>query len=110
MTLRLRTIAVTIVLGVVSLGLTACVDATRRAHRVTVVAVDMRPPPPRVVVIPAQRRGYVWEPGYWRWTGRKHVWVDGRWMRERRGWQWQPAHWEERQGRWYFQPGVWVRG
>jgi hypothetical protein len=107
MSLRFRTIACCVA---VSLGLSACVVAPPRAHRVTVIAVDMRPPPPRVVVVPAPRRGYVWEPGYWRWTGHKHVWVDGRWMRERRGWHWEPAHWEERQGRWYFQPGVWVRG
>jgi hypothetical protein len=106
MNLRLSSIVACVV---ISMGLSACVvsPAPRRA---TVVAVDTRPPPPRVVVVPAPRRGYVWVAGYWRWNGHKHTWVDGHWLRERRGWHWEPAHWEERQGRWFFQPGIWVRG
>jgi len=107
MTFRLRTLTLCLI---AALGLTACVVAPARPHRVAVVEVDMRPPPPRVVVVPAPRRGHVWVAGYWRWTGQRHVWVDGHWLRERRGWHWEPAHWDERRGRWYFQPGMWVRG
>jgi hypothetical protein len=86
--------------------LSACVSSPPRGR--AVVDVDVRPPPPRIVVVPAPRRGYVWAPGHWRWSGRHHVWVDGRWVRERPGWRWVPAHWEERRGRWHFEPGHWV--
>lgn len=86
----------------------ACVT-TAPPRRVAVVEVGVRPPPPRVVVVPAPRRGYVWAGGYWRWNGHRHVWVDGYWMRARPGWTWAPAHWEERRGRWVFVAGVWVR-
>lgn len=106
MNLRLSSLVACVL---ISVSLSACVVAPA-PHRVTVVAVDTRPPPPRVVVVPAARRGYVWVAGYWRWNGHKHTWVDGHWLRERRGWHWEPAHWDERQGHWYFQPGVWVRG
>ena len=85
------------------------VEGPPRRHAVAVVDIDVRPPPPRVVVVPAPRVGYVWAPGYWRWDGRRHVWVDGRWLRERRGEHWVPAHWEERRGRFHFEDGHWER-
>ena len=47
------------------------------------VDIGVPPPPPRVEVVPAPRRDYVWAPGYWRWKGREHVWVSGRWVRDR---------------------------
>ena len=91
--------------------LSACVVQAppRRAHAYAMVDIDVRPPPNRVVVVPAARAGYVWAPGYWQWNGKRHVWVDGRWMRERRDAHWVPAHWEERQGRWHFEDGHWDR-
>lgn len=92
--------------------LSACVIAAPpRRHAVVGVGldIDVRPPPDRVVVVPAPRRGYVWAPGYWRWNGRSHVWVDGHWERERRGSHWVPAHWEERNGRYHFEDGHWAR-
>jgi len=107
MNLKLRT---TVLCLVAAFGLSACVVEPAHPRRVAIVAVDVRPPPPRIVVVPAARSGYVWVPGYWRWSGRDHVWVEGHWLRERRGWHWVPAHWDERGGRFYFQPGVWVRG
>jgi hypothetical protein len=88
-------------------ALGACTTATPHRHRV--VDIDVRPPPARVIVVPARRPGYVWAPGYWRWDGRHHAWVDGVWIRERRGFFWVPAHWEERRGRWHFEAGHWAR-
>ncbi|HQX46154.1 MAG TPA: BamA/TamA family outer membrane protein, partial [Steroidobacteraceae bacterium] len=64
----------------ISIGLAGCVVASP-PRRVAVVEVGVRPPPPRVVVVPASRRGHVWAAGYWRWDGHRHVWVDGQWMR-----------------------------
>jgi hypothetical protein len=73
------------------------------------VDVDVAPPAPRVVVVPAARAGYVWAPGYWGWGGRAHVWHDGYWMRERRGYHWVPHHWEPAGPRWHYAPGYWAR-
>ena len=104
----------TIVLAVATLSalmLSGCVVAPgpQRARPYGVVEVDVRPPPPRVVVVPAARRGYIWAPGYWRWNGRQHVWMEGHWLRERRGEHWVPAHWEERGNHWHFEDGRWAR-
>jgi hypothetical protein len=75
------------------------------------VAVDITvaPPAPRVVAVPAPRRGYVWVPGHWRWNGHRHVWVDGHWVRERVGYHWVPAQWVQVGPRWHFVPGYWER-
>lgn len=100
--------AIVLLASLLVLELAGCVVAPP-ARRVAVVEVDVRPPPLRVVVAPAPRRGYVWAAGYWRWDGRRYDWIDGRWMRERRGWAWAPAHWEEHRGRWRFEPGHWMR-
>jgi hypothetical protein len=103
-------VLVAITAATLGAGLSGCVAyAEPRGHGRAFVDIDVRPPPPRVVVAPGARRGYVWAPGYWRWDGRRHVWVDGRWLRERRGYHWQPAHWEERRGHWHFEDGHWDR-
>ena len=72
-----------------------------------VVDVAVAPPAPRVVVVPPQRAGYVWAPGYWRWNGARYVWVDGRWVHERRGYRWVPEQWVAAGPRWHFVPGHW---
>lgn len=76
------------------------------------VGIDIRiaPPPPRVIVAPPPRPGFVWAPGYWRWDGRRHIWVDGRWLRARPGRHWVPEHWVARPGHYRFVPGHWARG
>ena len=74
------------------------------------IDIQVAPPPPRVVVAPPPRAGFVWAPGYYRWDGHRHVWVDGHFIRERRGWHWVPEHWDEHHGRYHFAPGHWDRG
>ncbi len=74
------------------------------------VFVQVAPPPPRVEVVPAPRRGWVWVPGYWDWRGRRHVWVAGTWVRERPGYRYFEPHWVERDGRWWLRRGHWGRG
>ncbi|MGH8227435.1 MAG: YXWGXW repeat-containing protein [Steroidobacteraceae bacterium] len=76
------------------------------------IGIDIRiapPPPPAHLVVPRPRRGFVWAPGYWRWSGRRHVWVGGHWMRARRGFHWAAGHWVARRGRYHFVRGRWVR-
>ena len=104
--MRLRTTVLATLTAVTLAGLSACVVEPVGGYYADVAVA---PPPPRIVVTPSVRAGYVWAPGYWRWNGRQHVWVDGRYMRERRGYRWHPAHWEARGGRYHFEQGHWER-
>jgi hypothetical protein len=46
------------------------------------VVVQPAPPPLRVEVKPPPPAPqYVWEEGYWQWTGRDYEWVPGHWRR-----------------------------
>jgi len=79
--MKLRT-TVLAALAAVTLGtLSACVVEPAGGYYADVAVA---PPPPRVVIEPAVRVGYVWAPGYWRWNGHQHVWTDGHYIRERR--------------------------
>lgn len=71
------------------------------------VDVDVAPPPARVEVVPRERHGYVWAPGYWNYNGHRHVWVKGRYLHERHGHHWIADSWEDRNGRWHFVAGHW---
>jgi hypothetical protein len=75
------------------------------------VNIDVRiaPPAPRVEVVPAPRRGYVWAPGYWQWRGHRHVWHQGYWMRERRGYHWVQESWQPVGPAYRFHRGHWER-
>ena len=68
------------------------------------------PPPPRVIVEPRPRRGYVWAPGYWKWNGRRHVWIDGAYIRERRGYRYVEPGWDQDRDAYRFRRGRWERG
>jgi hypothetical protein len=73
------------------------------------IYLDVAPPAPRYEVVPAPRRGYVWQPGFWDWRDGRHHWRKGHWVRERSGMYWHPNRWEQRDGRWYFERGRWDR-
>ena len=68
------------------------------------------PPPARVEVVPAARRGYVWVPGYWNARGNRHVWHRGHWERSRAGYSYIQPNWVQRDDRWQFNRGRWNRG
>jgi hypothetical protein len=74
------------------------------------IIVEVAPPPARVEVVPVQRHGYTWAPGYWSWQRNQHVWVRGHPMRARSGYAWAPDRWTEVNGRHQFQRGSWTRG
>jgi hypothetical protein len=111
--LRLTSYALIVIAGFA--GLSGCVVQPARAEVRPVrvaparVVIIPAPPAPRVIVVPAPRRGYVWAPGYWRWNGRQHVWIEGRWVRERRGQIWIADRWDRRGNNWVFVPGHWER-
>lgn len=73
------------------------------------VYVDVAPPAPRHEVVPAERHGYAWAPGYWDRRGHEWVWVKGHWEKEHRNMHWHPHHWVERDGHWVREGGRWDR-
>jgi len=73
------------------------------------VIIEIAPPPDRVEVVPVQRRGYTWAPGYWRWQRGQHVWVSGHTMRVRTGYAWTPDRWNDVGKRHEFKAGHWTR-
>jgi len=73
------------------------------------VYLDVAPPAPRYEVVPPERAGYVWQPGYWDWRGDRHYWRKGYWVRERPGYYWHPSRWEHNDGRWVMRQGGWHR-
>jgi hypothetical protein len=73
-------------------------------------SIGTPPPPPLVEVVPAQRIGYVWAPGYWNWERERHLWVPGHWIVERHGHHWIADRWiEGPHGGWHFERGHWER-
>jgi hypothetical protein len=73
------------------------------------VYVRIGPPPPRYEAVPVVRPGWIWEPGYWNWNGRRYVWVGGHRVRAHRGQHWTPHRWVEDHGRWRMDRGHWDR-
>ena len=98
-----RTILATCFAATLALG--AAQTSTAR----DVIIVREAPPPSRVEVVPAPRRGYEWAPGYWNWQGRHHVWHAGTWVRARPGYVYSSPTWVEHDGRWQFRQSQWAR-
>jgi len=65
------------------------------------------PPPPMVAPGAA---AWVWQPGYWRWNGRRYVWARGRYVHAPyRQAVWVPGNWVLVRGRWVWREGHWRR-
>jgi hypothetical protein len=75
-----------------------------------VIVVRKAPPPLRHEATPQPRRGYVWAPGYWKWSGHRYSWIKGSYVKARNGYHWSAPSWQERDGRWQFARGEWRRG
>lgn len=76
-----------------------------------VIVVREAPPPPRHEAVPAARRGYVWAPGYWNYSGHRYVWTKGHWERERHGYAYRRTEWrDDGHGGWTMVRGGWGRG
>lgn len=59
----------------------------------TEVIIRQAPPVERVEVIPAERPGFVWDRGHWKWERGAYAWVPGHWQEVMRNARWEPGHW-----------------
>jgi hypothetical protein len=91
-------------------ALAFCAVSSPLASAAAAIVVDVAPPAPHVIPSPPPREGYVWAPGYWRWSAhrRDYVWVDGRWLHQKRGYHWVPEAWVADGAHWRFRPGHWA--
>lgn len=99
--LRIGTLA-----GIMAIVLLA---APARTFAATRVYVRIAPPAPVVeTVVAVPRPGFVWTPGFYRWTGREYVWVAGRYVAPPRPRvAWVPGHWTLATRGWFWVGGTW---
>lgn len=73
------------------------------------VSVRVAPPGRVVEVAPTPPpRGYVWQSGYWRWTGVRYLWVPGSYAPlPQPGLAWIPGRWVRHTGGWVWVNGYW---
>ncbi len=73
------------------------------------VIVPGAPPPMRVEVVPPPPPyAAVWQPGFWRWDGRRYLWIRGHYVRPPRAHhEWVAGHWEPRPGGYFWVEGFW---
>lgn len=102
-----RTLGALAIAAFAGLGLAACV--VEPAQPVETVVVRTPPPPPRVEVVPAERSGYAWAAGHWRWVHGAYEWEPGHWEVVRVGHHWVPGHWAQRGPGWVWVEGRWAR-
>jgi hypothetical protein len=77
---------------------------TPMAYAAVDININIAPPAPQYEPVPRLPSGYVWAPGYWRYSGNNYEWVRGHTIREREGYSWVADHYEDdnryRAGRW----------
>ena len=98
-------------LGLALAGISHAPPAAARGQVSIGIDIGVPPPPPRYERMPPRRVGYVWAPGYWRWSApaHRHVWVSGYWVPMRHGYRYRPARWERHGHHWRFRDGRWHR-
>lgn len=73
------------------------------------VSVRVAPPPlPEYDQPPCPGDGYLWTPGYWRWSEADYFWVPGTWVLPPAvGVLWTPGYWGWSEGAYVFHEGYW---
>ena len=89
-----------------AMGIAAFVAPTSSNARVY-FDVRIAPPAAQVEIVPVERSGYAWAPGYYNYSGHRHVWVSGRYIRQRNGHHWVADRWEQHGDRWRHERGRW---
>jgi len=101
-----RSLMAALTLAVGSLGIATMATAAQ------VIDVEIATPPPSsgettVVVTPAVREGFIYEPGHFAVEGDRYVWVDGRYIALREGHRWVPYVIERHGEKWHYRAGHW---
>lgn len=87
-------------------SLMSLVPGVASAQQTAIVSVS--PPLPMHEAVPPPRRGYVWAPGHYEWSGNQYVWVRGRWLEARDGYEYREPRWVQRDnGEWHMVGGNW---
>ncbi len=77
------------------------------------VLIDIAPPPlPVYAQPPVPDEGYIWMPGYWRWSApeRAYYWVPGAWLlAPNSGDLWTPGYWAYDNAGYVWHAGYWGR-
>jgi hypothetical protein len=77
------------------------------------VSINIAPPPLLLYAQPpVPGEGYIWMPGYWRWSDsdRDYYWVPGTWvMAPNEGDLWTPGYWAFERGGYFWHMGYWGR-
>ena len=69
--------------------------------------INTAPPPERYEAVPAERPGYVYEHGHYKWDGHAYVWSDGRYVEARKGHSYVQPSIEHRGEHYYYRSGHW---
>ena len=89
-------------------ALAAFLVATAPSAWAGTVFVRIQPPDIRVETH-EERRGYIWQSGYWRWRGNRHDWQAGHFAREKHGQRWSDGRWEHGDHGYFWVNGRWGR-
>ena len=104
--MKMRSLMAALTMAVGTLGFATVTNAAR----VVDVEIGVAPPPPAeqtIVVIPAVREGFIYEPGHYGWDGQRYVWVEGQYVPNREGHQWRHYTLEQRGDKWHYRVGHW---
>ncbi len=89
------------------LGAFAGLSMSAEQSRAAEIAVERPPPYTLPVLAPLPRRGWIWAPPHWRWTGAAYVPAPGHWIVARPGMTYVSAHWRATPRGWIFVPAHW---
>jgi hypothetical protein len=89
------------------LGASAGLSLSTAQSRAAEIVVVRPPPHALPVLAPPPRRGWIWAPPHWRWTGAAYVPVAGHWIVARPGMTYVSAHWRATPRGWIFVPAHW---
>lgn len=90
----------------VLLGLGAGLPVAHAGTHVS-IRIGIAPPPPRWERVPAPRAGFIWVPGFWRWSGASYIWIGGGWHHQRVGYRYVHPRWQHERDGWRFNTGHW---
>jgi hypothetical protein len=83
--------------------------ASARSSAGVILRITVAPPPLRVYVQPpCPAEGYIWTPGYWKYTRDGYIWIPGAWVQPPElGFLFTPGYWEFVDGAYMWHHSYW---